>query len=44
KNPANLLGVGNRKGKLAVNYDADIVVLEDNYDIHQTYVKGKAVK
>lgn len=44
KNPANLLGVGNRKGKLAVNYDADIVVLEDNYDIHQTYVKGRAVK
>ena len=44
KNPANLLGVGDRKGRLAAGYDADIVVLEDNYDIHQTILRGKEVK
>ncbi|MGI6608738.1 MAG: N-acetylglucosamine-6-phosphate deacetylase [Erysipelotrichaceae bacterium] len=43
-NPAKLLRVDNHKGKLAAGYDADIVILEDNYDIHQTYVKGKTFK
>ncbi len=43
-NPARLLRVDDHKGKLAAGYDADIVVLEDNYDIHQTYVGGKTFK
>ena len=41
-NPARYLGVDNRKGRLHVGYDADIVVLADNYDVVQTYAKGKA--
>lgn len=41
-NPARCLGVDKRKGKLAAGYDADIVVLEDNYDVCQTYCKGVA--
>ena len=40
-NPARCLGVDERKGKLVVGYDADIVVLEDNYDVVQTYCRGK---
>ena len=32
-NPARCLGVDCRKGKLAAGYDADVVVLEDNYDV-----------
>ncbi len=40
-NPARCLRVEDRKGKLVVGYDADIVVLEDNYDVVQTYCRGK---
>lgn len=40
-NPARCLGVDDRKGKLVAGYDADIVVLEDNYDVCQTYCRGK---
>lgn len=42
KNPAEVLEVDDHKGRLVAGYDADIVVLEDNYDIHQTYARGKA--
>lgn len=41
-NPARLLGVDNRKGKLVAGHDADIVVLNDDYSICQTYTKGIA--
>ena len=41
-NPARCLGVDDRKGKLVAGYDADIVVLEDNYDVCQTYCRGVA--
>ena len=39
-NPARCLGVDDRKGKLAAGYDADVVVLEDDYDVYQTYCRG----
>ena len=39
-NPARCLGVDNRKGKLAAGHDADLVVLEDNYEVCQTYCRG----
>ncbi len=42
-NPARCLGVDGRKGRLAAGYDGDMVVLEDNYDVCQTYCKGKAM-
>lgn len=44
KNPAEVLGVHNHKGKIKAGFDADIVVLEDNYDIVETYCKGKVFK
>lgn len=42
-NPARCLGVDKRKGRLAAGYDADIVVLEDDYEVLQTYCRGKAM-
>lgn len=42
-NPARALRVDGRKGRLAAGYDADIVVLADNYDVVQTYCKGRAM-
>ena len=42
-NPARALRVDDRKGRLAAGYDADIVVLEDNYDVLQTWCKGSAM-
>lgn len=41
-NPAKCLGVDDRKGKLVAGYDADIVVLDDNYEVAQTYCRGIA--
>ncbi len=40
-NPATLIGVNDRKGKLYEGYDADIVVLDDDYSVVQTYCNGK---
>ena len=40
-NPARLLRIDNYKGRIMVNYDADIVVIDDSYNIIMTYVKGK---
>lgn len=42
-NPARVLRVDDRKGKLTAGYDADIVVLEDDYAVAQTYCKGLAM-
>lgn len=40
-NPARLLGLDRRKGKLAAGYDADVTVLGDDYSVIRTYCKGK---
>jgi N-acetylglucosamine-6-phosphate deacetylase len=42
-NPASMIYVDDRKGRLQVGYDADIVVLDDNYDVLSTYVLGEVV-
>ncbi len=39
-NPARALGVDGRKGKLVAGYDADIVALEDDYRVKQTWCRG----
>ena len=43
-NPARALKLDDHKGKICAGYDADIVVLNDNYDVVQTYARGKACK
>lgn len=40
-NPARCIGVDDRKGKLIAGYDADLVVLEDDYQVVQTYCRGE---
>lgn len=40
-NPARYLGVDDRKGKIVAGYDADIVVLKDDYQVEMTYIKGQ---
>lgn len=41
-NPARCLHVDDRKGSLQAGKDADIVVLNDDYSVAQTYCMGKA--
>lgn len=40
-NPARCLGIDNHKGRIGVGYDSDLVVLNDDYSVHQTYCLGK---
>lgn len=42
-NPARCLGVDDRKGRLVAGCDADMVVLRDDYDVVQTYCRGRAM-
>lgn len=41
-NPARMLRIDDRKGKIMAGYDADIVVLNRDYEVVQTYVAGEA--
>ncbi len=41
--PASILGYGERKGRLAAGYDADITVLNTQFDVTMTFVAGKEV-
>ena len=41
-NPATLLKLDDHIGKICTSYDANIVVLEDDYSVIQTYIEGKA--
>lgn len=43
-NPARALRVDDRKGRLVAGYDADVVVLEDDYEVAQTYCRGTAMR
>jgi N-acetylglucosamine-6-phosphate deacetylase len=42
-NPARMLRVDDRKGRIVAGYDADIIVLSDDYEVKQTYCLGKAM-
>ena len=41
-NPANCLGIADRKGSIRVGKDADLVVLDKDYAVLQTYCMGQA--
>lgn len=43
-NPARCLGVDHRKGKICTGYDADLVVLDKDYSVIQTYCRGIAYR
>ena len=40
-NPARCIGVADRKGAIGVGMDADLAVLEQDYNVRQTYCMGK---
>ncbi len=39
--PAELIGLGNKKGKIKVGYDADFVILDKGLNVLQTWVAGE---
>ena len=39
--PARILGVADRKGKIAPGYDADLVVLTERFEVAATYLRGE---
>lgn len=41
-NPIRYLGLDDHKGKIQTGFDADIVVLKDDYSVAQTYCRGIA--
>lgn len=43
-NPARCLHVDDRKGTIGIGYDADLVVLDRDYEVVQTYCKGVGQK
>ena len=40
-NPARLLGVERRKGRISAGLDADIVIFDENFDVKLTIVNGE---
>jgi N-acetylglucosamine-6-phosphate deacetylase len=42
--PARILGIADRKGKLAEGYDADIVVLTPGLEVERVFVRGCEVQ
>lgn len=43
ENPARVLAIQNRKGKIELGKDADLVILDDDYSIWSTIVGGKII-
>lgn len=43
ENPADLLGISNQKGSIEVGKDADLVVLDSDYDVINTFVLGRKI-
>ena len=41
--PARIIGVDKYKGSLTAGKDADIVIFDDNVNIHRTFIRGKTV-
>ncbi len=40
-NPAQVIGVADRKGSLEVGKDADIVITDENFEVQKTIIKGR---
>lgn len=41
--PAKILNISHRKGSVSIGLDADLVVFDDQYNVHLTIVNGKIV-
>ena len=44
ENPAKLIGVFDRKGSIADGKDADLTILDENGQVEQVFLKGRAVR
>jgi N-acetylglucosamine-6-phosphate deacetylase len=42
--PARLLGISDRKGRIAAGYDADLVVLSPRFDVERVWLRGHEIK
>ncbi len=42
--PARILGIGDRKGRIAAGYDADLVVLTPKFEASRVFVRGRELK
>ena len=40
KNPAGVIGMGDRKGLLKAGYDADFLILDNDLEVIQTWING----
>ncbi len=43
-NGAKFIGVEDKKGKIALNYDADLLILNESLEVEQVYILGKNIK
>ena len=43
KTPAEIMNIADRKGSLSAGKDADIVIFDENINVHYTMVKGKII-
>jgi len=41
--PARILGVADRKGRIASGFDADLVVMNDDLEIERVFVRGREI-
>ncbi len=42
-NPARILGIDNRKGSLDIGKDADLVLIDSDFNVHKTIISGRMV-
>ena len=44
ENPARLLQIEMRKGKIEIGYDADLVVISPRFEIRRVFLRGREIK
>lgn len=42
-NPAKNLKIDDKKGSIALNKDADFVIIDDNFNVYATFINGKQI-
>ncbi len=42
--PARILGIADRKGRIAAGYDADLVVLTPKFEVSRVFVRGRELR